>query len=89
MDLHDKKVNINTINAGKINSAVESPNQTALKALPLRWLKYLDIVVVEVWDIRPCPENLIKKIPIIKRYKLFIKEKKKLDRIKKKITIKE
>jgi len=37
-----------------------------LKALPLDLVKYLEIVVVAVWDIKPCPENLIKKIAINK-----------------------
>ena len=47
-----------------MNSAVESPNQQVLKALPLDLVKYLEIVVVAVWDIIPWPENLIKKIAI-------------------------
>ena len=89
IDLQDKKDKRNIVNIGKINSAVDKPNQTALKAFPLLWLKYLDIVVVEVWDINPWPENLIKKTPSIKRYRLFIKEKKKLENINNKITIKE
>ena len=33
-----------------------------LKALPLLLSKNLDIVVLAVWDISPCPESLIRKI---------------------------
>ena len=46
-----------------INSAVDNPNQPVLKAFPLDLVKYLEIVVVAVWDINPCPDSLIKKIP--------------------------
>ena len=46
--LHDKKVKRKITNNGKINSALDNPNHTALKALPLLLLKYLDMVVVEV-----------------------------------------
>ena len=52
---------------GKVNSAADSPNHPALKAFPLDLLKYLEIVVVAVWDINPWPENLIKKIAINKK----------------------
>ena len=38
---------------GNINSADDRPNQIALKAFPLLSLKYLEIVVVEVCDIKP------------------------------------
>ena len=62
--LHEYKVNKKTISIGIINSADESPNQIPLSALPLLLLKYLDIVVDEVCDIKPWPENLIKKIAI-------------------------
>ncbi len=89
IDLQDKNDNKNIIKTGSINSAVDSPNHTVLNAFPLLWLKYLVIVVVEVWDISPWPENLIKKTPIINKYKLFMKEKKKLENINKKITIRE
>ena len=41
-------VNKKTIKTGKINSAVERPNQLALNALPLDFVKYLEIVVVAV-----------------------------------------
>ena len=51
-----------TINKGRINSAKDNPNQVVLKALPLVFSKYLEIVVVAVCDIKPCPDNLIKKI---------------------------
>ena len=55
-------VNRYTVKTGKINSAVERPNQPVLKAFPLDLVKYLEIVVVAVCDIIPCPENLIKNI---------------------------
>ena len=48
-----------------------------LKAFPLDFVKYLEIVVVAVWDINPCPENLIKKIPKNNRITDEILEKKK------------
>ena len=47
-----------------MNSAVDNPSHPTLKALPLDLVKYLEIVVVAVWDIIPWPENLIKKIAI-------------------------
>ena len=47
---------------GKINSAVDKPNQPVLNAFPLDFVKYLEIVVVAVCDIIPWPENLIKRI---------------------------
>ena len=62
-----EEVNKKTISTGKINSAEESPNQIPLNALPRLLLKYLEIVVDEVCDINPCPENLIKKIPTINK----------------------
>ena len=51
--LHEYKVNKKIISIGKINSAEESPNQIALKALPLLLSKYLDVAVEAVWDINP------------------------------------
>ena len=45
-----------------MNSAKESPSHVVLKARPLLWSKNLDIVVLAVWDISPCPESLIRKI---------------------------
>ena len=48
-----------------------------LKALPLVLVKYLEIVVDAVWDIIPCPENLIKKIAINNKKTEVILEKKK------------
>ena len=42
------RVNKYTIRTGKINSAVERPNQPVLKAFPLDFVKYLEIVVVAV-----------------------------------------
>ena len=55
------------MSTGKINSAVDKPNQIVLKAFPLDLSKNLEMVVVEVWLIKPCPENRIKKIPINKK----------------------
>tara|TARA_Y100000590_G_scaffold66730_1_gene72329 strand:+ start:1603 stop:1932 length:330 start_codon:yes stop_codon:yes gene_type:complete len=75
-----------TIVIGNINSADESPNQVALKAFPLFKLKYLDILVVAVWDIKPCPDNLKRKIPINNKKIVFIKEKKIDEKNKRKIT---
>ena len=63
---------------GKINSAADNPNQPVLSALPLDFVKYLEIVVVAVWDIMPCPENLIKKIDINKKIIEEILENKKI-----------
>ena len=60
--LHSIMVNKKTINNGRINSANDNPNHEILKALPLLFSKYLEIVVVAVCDINPCPDNLIKKI---------------------------
>ena len=60
--LHSIIVNKKIINKGRINSAKDKPNQEALKALPLLFSKYLEIVVEAVCDINPCPDNLIKKI---------------------------
>ena len=48
-----KKLIKKQLSIGKINSAEESPNQIPLSALPLLLLKYLDIVVDEVCDIKP------------------------------------
>jgi hypothetical protein len=70
-------VNKYTIRTGITNSADERPNQLILKALPLVLVKYLEIVVEAVWDIIPCPENLIKKIPINNKKTDVILEKKK------------
>ena len=63
-----------------MNSAVERPNQPVLNALPLDFVKYLEIVVVAVWDIIPCPENLIKKIAMNKKVIDEIFEKKKQEK---------
>ena len=48
INLQDKNDSKNIINIGKINSAEDNPNQTALRAFPLLLLKYLEIVVVDV-----------------------------------------
>ena len=45
---HPGIVNKYTIKTGKINSAVERPNQQVLNAFPLDLVKYLEIVVVAV-----------------------------------------
>ena len=52
-----------TIVMGIINSAAESPSQVILKAFPLFKLKYLEMLVVAVCVIKPCPDNLKRKIP--------------------------
>ena len=57
-----------------------------LKALPLDFVKYLEMVVVAVWDIIPCPENLIKKIAINKKMTDEILEKKKQENDKSIVT---
>ena len=48
-----------------------------LRAFPLDFSKNLEIVVVDVWLIKPWPENLIKNIPIDKKIILLMKEKNK------------
>ena len=65
------------IKTGRINSAADNPNHPALKAFPRDFVKYLEIVVVAVWDIMPWPENLINKIAINKNDTDEILEKKK------------
>ena len=57
-----------------------------LNAFPLDFVKYLEIVVVAVWDIIPCPANLIKKIAINKKVTDDIFEKKKEEKDSNKIT---
>ena len=79
-------VNKYTIKTGKINSAVERPNQPVLKALPLDFVKYLEIVVVAVWDIIPCPENLIRNIATNKNATDDILEKKKHEKESSNVT---
>ena len=74
------------INTGSINSAVDNPNQIVLRAFPLDLVKYLETVVVAVWDIIPCPENLIKKIAINNKLIDDIVEKKKLENDNSSIT---
>ena len=71
---------------GIINSADESPNQLMLKARPLVLVKYLEIVVDAVWDIIPCPENLIKKIATNNKKTDDIFEKKKHAKDKRIVT---
>ena len=69
-----------------MNSAVDNPNHPELNALPLDFVKYLEIVVVAVWDIIPWPENLIKKIAINKKKIEEIFEKKKQEKDNSNIT---
>tara|TARA_Y100000591_G_scaffold214187_1_gene185946 strand:+ start:820 stop:1293 length:474 start_codon:yes stop_codon:yes gene_type:complete len=75
--LQSKKDNKKIINTGKINSAEDKPNHIVLSALPLDFVKYLEIVVEAVCDIKPCPENLIKKTAANKKLIDCIFEKKK------------
>ena len=79
-------VNKYTIKTGKINSAVERPNHPVLKALPLDFVKYLEIVVVAVWDIIPWPENLIRNIATNKNATDDILEKKKHEKERSNVT---
>ena len=74
------------IKTGKINSAADKPNQPVLKAFPLDFVKYLEIVVVAVWDIIPWPEYLINNIAINKKEIDEILEKKKHEKPSNKIT---
>ena len=69
-----------------MNSASDNPNQAVLNAFPLDFVKYLEIVVVAVWDIIPCPENLIKKIEKNKKDNDEIFEKTKHENDNNKIT---
>ena len=78
-----------TINNGRINSAKDKPSQVALKAIPLLFSKYLEIVVVAVWDINPCPENLIRNIEKNKKTTEEILENKKQEMANNTITYKE
>ena len=57
------KVKKKITKTGEMNSAVDNPNHAILNDFPLDLSKYLDIAVVEVWFIRPWPENLKKNIP--------------------------
>ena len=72
-----------------MNSADDSPNQIVLRAFPLDFSKNLEIVVVDVWLIKPWPENLIKNIPIDKKIILLMKEKNKDEKNNNRITKKE
>ena len=69
-----------------MNSADDNPYQPVPSALPLDLVKYLEIVVVAVWDIIPWPENLIKKIEINNKVIEDILEKKKHENDNSKIT---
>ena len=72
-----------------MNSAVDKPNHPALKALPLDFVKYLEIIVEPVCVIIPWPENLINKIPINNKITDDIFEKKKQENDKRIITKRE
>jgi len=87
--LHSIILNKNTINNGSVNSAKDKPSHVVLNAFPLLLSKYLEIVVVAVWDIKPCPDNLIKKIEKKRKITEEILEKIKLDDASKIITKKE
>ena len=69
-----------------MNSAEDKPNQIMLNALPLDFVKYLEMVVEAVWDINPCPENLIKKIATNRKATDDVLEKKKEEKDRSKIT---
>ena len=57
-----------------------------LNALPLDFVKYLEMVVEAVWDINPCPENLIKKIATNRKVTEDVLEKKKEENDKSIVT---
>ena len=84
--LQSINVNKKIINIGKINSANDNPSQVILNARPLVFSKNLDIVVVAVWDISPCPDNLIKKIDKNKKATEEILENKKQEIANRAIT---
>ena len=69
-----------------MNSAEDKPNQIMLNALPLDFVKYLEMVVEAVWDINPCPENLIKKIATNRKAIDDVLEKKKEENDKSIVT---
>ena len=69
-----------------MNSAKDKPNQIMLNAFPLDFVKYLEIVVEAVWDINPCPENLIKKIATNRKATDDVLEKKKEENDKSIVT---
>ena len=69
-----------------MNSAEDKPNQMMLNALPLDFVKYLEIVVEAVWDINPCPENLIRKIATNRKATDDVLEKKKEEKDKSIVT---
>ena len=69
-----------------MNSEEDKPNQIMLNALPLDFVKYLEMVVEAVWDINPCPENLIKKIATNRKATEDVLEKKKEENDKSIVT---
>ena len=82
ISLQFKNVKRKTISTGKINSAKDKPSQQVLNALPLLFSKNLEIVVVAVWVVKPCPDNLIKNIPTNKKItdEIFEKIKQEIDK---------
>ena len=72
-----------------MNSALDNPNQMALKAFPLDLLKYLEMAVAPVWIINPWPEKRNKNIPTNNIKMLLIIEKKIDETNKIAITMKE
>ena len=69
-----------------MNSAKDKPSQVVLNARPLVFSKNLEIVVVAVCDIKPCPDNLIKKIDKNKKATEEILENKKQEIASKAMT---
>ena len=69
-----------------MNSAEDKPNQIMLNALPLDFVKYLEMVVEAVWDINTFPENLIKKIATNRKATEDVLEKKKEENDKSIVT---
>ena len=69
-----------------MNSAEDKPKQIMLNALPLDFVKYLEMVVEAVWDINPCPENLIKNIATKRKATDDVLEKKKEENDKSIVT---
>ena len=69
-----------------MNSAVDNPSHPTLKALPLDLVKYLEIVVVAVWDIIPWPENLMRNIAKKRIVTEEILEKKKQEKESNRVT---
>ena len=82
ISLQFKNVKRKTINTGNINSAKDKPSQQVLNAFPLLFSKNLEMVVVAVWVVKPCPDSLIKNIPTNKKItdEIFEKIKQEIDK---------